>query len=479
MTDLRVHYKSSVVEKTDTYPIFRFPKKGTVVRSHRFGKCIHNSACFSNFKYEVEQVFGCDYIVSSEVRMNTGSVNRPFDLDLALLHRKDPCIRINIEIDEPYASFSREAKHCDGDDTLRDDYFLERGWMVLRFSESQVHQLMGGCLRFVSECLKGIDPNFEPPPVLLSYSPLKNQPLWNLVQAQKWEKASYRESYINRDLPAVQENNRNEDRLLNANELKEEKSVVKSFFGKMELIKDHRNRHVRDERVQFNSEQHKYFIDGIPSPSVSTVIGRFFPEFDSFGAAKGLRPSNPLYGMSPNKIVDIWHQKGKDASDKGTELHEQIEHYYLGDAYDKVEGFELFERFAKEHSSLEPYRCEWRVFDEEFHVAGTIDFIAKNHDIFEMYDWKRSKKVIEPLSGDPIQYDRWGKKGVGKLASIDDTSFNRYSLQQSLYRVLVEKNYGIQISHMFLVVIHPEYDRYYKIEVPYLKNYANYILNTL
>jgi hypothetical protein len=52
-------------------------------------------------------------------------------------------------------------------------------------------------------------------------------------------------------------------------------------------------------------------------------------------------------------------------------------------------------------------------------------------------------------------------------------------LQQSLYRFILEKNYGVNISKMFLVVIHPDYQRFYKLEVPYLKNYVVYILNTL
>jgi hypothetical protein len=94
------------------------------VRSHRFGKCLNSSADFSNFKYELEQFLSRDYLVSTDVRLNTGDFNRPFDLDLAIIHRQDSGVRINIEIDAPYAYFSREAKHCIGEDTLRDAYFF-------------------------------------------------------------------------------------------------------------------------------------------------------------------------------------------------------------------------------------------------------------------------------------------------------------------------------------------------------------------
>lgn len=479
MTDNRVCYDTLFVQDSANYPICRIPKKGTIVRSHRFDKYIQSNADFSKFKYELEQFFSRDYIVSCDVRINTGGVNRPFDLDLALIHRKDAGIRINIEVDAPYSFFSREAKHCIGEDILRDDYFLDRGWVVIRFSEIQVHRNIEGCLRYVAELMSQIDTNFEVPLSFLNYSRIKDDPLWDLVQAQKWEKSSYRETYIERELPALPKPNNELDRSLNAQEIYEEKAVVASFSGYMEFIKDHRNRHIRDQRIQFNAEQHKYFIDGIPVPSASSLIRKFFPEFDAFGAARKLRPSNPLYGMSVDEIVTKWNEKGKEAADKGTILHEQIENFYLGDEYNPTEEFSFFDDFAKDHSFLEPYRCEWRIFDEEFGLAGTIDFVAKNEGKLELYDWKRSKKVINPVNWKPIETDKWGKRGIGKLANIDDTSYNHYCLQQSLYRFILEKNYGLEVSKMFLVVIHPDYQQYYKVEVPYLKNYVLYMLNTL
>src|SRR5690606_7157336 len=97
----------------------------------------------------------------------------------------------------------------------------------------------------------------------------------------------------------------------------------------------------------------------------------------------------------------------------------------------------------------------------------------------DIYDWKRSKKVVDTYSGEPITIDTWGNNGVGQLRDIDDTSFNRYCLQQSLYRYILEKNYDLKISKMFLVVLYPDNHRYYKVPVPYQKDRAEYILKTL
>ena len=163
---------------------------------------------------------------------------------------------------------------------------------------------------------------------------------------------------------------------------------------------------------------------------------------------------------------------------KGTFLHEQIENFYLEQAYEKTEEFHLFESFVSDHNHIIPYRTEWRIFDEQHHIAGTIDLISKNDNGYEMYDWKRSEKVVSKFNGEIIKNNKW-QKGVGQLADIDDTSYNRYCLQQSLYKYILEKNYGLKVSKMYLIVLYPEYDRYYKVEVPYWQDKAEYILRTL
>jgi ATP-dependent exoDNAse (exonuclease V) beta subunit len=211
------------------------------------------------------------------------------------------------------------------------------------------------------------------------------------------------------------------------------------------------NPHARDERIEFSALSHSYFLDGIPVKSASFLVSRFFTAFDSYSAAKKLRPSNPLFGKSIDEIVSIWSNKGKEASDAGTVLHEQIERYFKGESYEPTEEFGLFVDFVNAHADLKPFRCEWRIFDESFHIAGTVDFIAKNKGLYEMYDWKRSKKVVDSRTGKPISNDYWGKKGIGQLKSIDDTSYNHYCLQQSLYKYILEKNYDLQVSKMYLL----------------------------
>jgi hypothetical protein len=244
------------------------------------------------------------------------------------------------------------------------------------------------------------------------------------------------------------------------------------------------NRHARDERCEFYGSDHIYKIDGTIFSSVTTIISKFFPVFDAEDAIRKMKngrnwnPSHRYWGLQDYIIKQMWEEKGIEASEKGTFLHDQIEKFYLGYPYQEPIEFGSFRKFNNEHDSLQPYRTEWRIFDEEFQVSGTVDFIAKNGTEFEMYDWKRSLKVVDPSTGNPIVENRWQQGFLG-LNDLGDTSFNHYAIQLSMYRYMLEKRYDIHLSRMFLVVLHPDYKQYFKVDVPYFKDRVEYILSTL
>lgn len=478
-----VNYDITKVPTTNSYPVFRFPKKGTVVRSFRLGNTKRRGFKEEAFQKSIELYFGKVFTVLGNARLNTGKETRPFEPDIAIIDKSSSNLRIDIEIDEPYAGLTRQPTHCKGEDINRDIYFVDRGWVVIRFSEYQVHLMEEDCLRYIAETIKSAIPNYEIPSQLLNQPSLQVEKLWDIVQAQKWEKAKYREQYLNHIFQSIEEQTETIERDFDEQEFKEEQLVKPTLIGevddKQSIAFNRKNAHSRDSRIKFYPEPHIYTIDNTPAPSASTVIAKFFPEFDSYGKASNLNASNPLFGLPVEEIVEIWNSRGKEAANQGTHLHEQIENFYLGQEYVKTSEFHLFEQFCKDHPNLNPHRTEWRVFDEEHHIAGTIDLITKNGSGYELYDWKRSKKIIDVFSGNPIVTDTWGNLGVGQLSTIHDTSYNRYCLQQSIYKYILEKNYGLTVSKMFLIVLYPDYDRYYKVEVPYLKDKAEYILRTL
>jgi hypothetical protein len=445
------------------YPILRIPVKGTVIRSHRLGSTKRRGFKEADFQAAISSLLSSQFTVLGNARINTGKNTRPFEPDIAIIGRgayND--IRIDVEIDEPYAGITRQATHCIGDDLNRDIYFQDRGWIVLRFAEIQVHQHMGSCLKEIVEAIE-ICMDLDLPD--LSQHPyLERVTAWSVIQAQKWAKANYRESYLNHEFGLIESQPETAIRDLSEQEAAEEEMVKPTAFGEQSTEVAERfnqtNRHVRDCRLKFYPDEHVYTLDGVPIAAVSNVIARFFPEFNAeyWSNRKAARE-----GMWPEELREKWARRGQESRDLGTKLHEQIEQFFLIREIANSPEFKLFQDYEMD-TILLPFRSEWRIYDEEYMIAGTVDLVVAEDGIYDMYDWKRSRKVVDG-TGSPITVNRWAN-GIGPLSHLPDTSFNRYVLQQNIYRILLEKNYGIIIRNMFIVVLHPSYGNYYELEVP-------------
>lgn len=225
------------------------------------------------------------------------------------------------------------------------------------------------------------------------------------------------------------------------------------------------NIHPRDSRLTFDAESHTYYCDGTECISVTTLVEECFPRFDSeYWAAKiGLRD-----GVDPDIVIDRWAREAERARALGTTMHAKIERYYLGDDDgDDTDALRLFRMFAA-HNTLYPYRTEWRVFDEDFSIAGTIDFLERTPSgTYNIYDWKRSKKLVE-ADGRIIMQSPFNKRAHYPLNHLHDTSYWHYALQLSIYRHILERKYGIRVSALKLGVFHPSCSTPWIITVPYL-----------
>ncbi|TNJ34207.1 hypothetical protein FGF66_12365 [Chlorobaculum thiosulfatiphilum] len=75
-----------------------------------------------SFQDSLTRYFGDYFEISGSIQIFNGT--RPYEPDIALIDKRPTgCIRIDIEIDEPYVGLSRQAIHCDGEDEARDIYF--------------------------------------------------------------------------------------------------------------------------------------------------------------------------------------------------------------------------------------------------------------------------------------------------------------------------------------------------------------------
>ncbi|MDD7236504.1 MAG: PD-(D/E)XK nuclease family protein [bacterium] len=236
----------------------------------------------------------------------------------------------------------------------------------------------------------------------------------------------------------------------------------------------------QDSLLDFEEESHTYTVQGVGEmTSVSTVIKKFFNEFDALKVS--LRKCDNNHAKA-KRLREEWDAKGAEASLAGTHLHKEIEESINGKTVPelscKVEysgeyvQVQKVVSIAKEWShyqkfrsqrSIVPFRTEWSIYDTDARIAGTIDLLAAEPDgTYKIYDWKRSNK-IDP---NPKKFWNYGKNGLERLP---DTTYYHYCLQQNLYRYILQKNYGLKVSEMNLVVLHYDYNNPIVLPVPLLQ----------
>ena len=246
------------------------------------------------------------------------------------------------------------------------------------------------------------------------------------------------------------------------------------------------HQHINDTRISFDEAKHDYFIDGKKVKfSVTEIIDKFFPEFDSdyWAERKAIEKLNQdhveydseILKATIKQILDGWEKKRIDAASKGTILHEKIEDFYNERFHnDYPPEFEYFKNFHNKYKKLEAYRTEWRIFDQSLSLAGTVDMVYKkeNGELF-IFDWKRTSKLVDQNNHPILKDFNYGYEGLSHVA---DNSFNRYALQQNVYKFMLENYYDKIISSMNLLVLHPNYNNYIHLKLPEMKKEAEFLI---
>jgi len=232
---------------------------------------------------------------------------------------------------------------------------------------------------------------------------------------------------------------------------------------------EQRNKHPRDKRITFEPVSHTYQIDEKDTYiSATTIIHKYFPEFDSDKVIqKMMKSSNwkksPYFGKTVDEIKNQWEENRVAAAAKGTQVHDWIENFYLGEFQppckeaEESKSFQNFMDFYKEYG-WKPFRTEWRVFTEDYKVAGSIDIVFEGSEPgkIKVYDWKNSKE---------IKTDNRYEKGNPPLSHLPNCNFYHYSLQLNLYKWILERHYDVKVEEMGLIIVHENYPTYLKYDV--------------
>ncbi|MFM7426296.1 MAG: DUF559 domain-containing protein [Elainella sp.] len=107
-------------------------------------------------------------------------------------------LHIDIELDEPYSYDSGQPLHyrdC-AKDQLRNQRFLDWGWVVIRFSEQQAVQFPERCCKAIASLIATLTQDSS---VMVSFrqvATLKPERCWTQTEAEQMAAAQFRNSYL-------------------------------------------------------------------------------------------------------------------------------------------------------------------------------------------------------------------------------------------------------------------------------------------
>ena len=492
----RTDYTPSTLGNEKEYPIVRYPRKGTAIFPYRHQSIHRKGHMDKPFMEYLNNVFGNHLLVIGDCGILPQNNTLPYEPDVAIIDENNPNIRIDIEIDEPYSGKERKPIHyirCD--DESRDSRMNNLGWIVIRFAEIQVVSDMEGCAAFIARVMYSINPKMDFLKKFRSHpnpSPINR---WTEIEAKIMESENFRESYLGIESFGEKSDNVQQKPQTQTKEEQEAARHIMDNSHKRSFSSVSENKLVnRDQYIQFFPIEHIYWYKEIEEfVSVSKLISYFFRPFDS---APWSQYKATERGISQGEILEEWDEKGTRSKEVGTFMHQQIENYFQGKGFNKEYSYlykgryinveenislekecKQFISFLNTHNCITPHKTEWTIYDEDLKIAGTIDMLHKHDDVYDIYDWKRSHRIITH-HGKPIIDNDYFTKGINGLDSVSDTVYWHYCIQQNLYRYILEKNYDIKIGKMYLIVLHADYDNYCKLEVPEMNDVINIIVQT-
>jgi len=216
--------------------------------------------------------------------------------------------------------------------------------------------------------------------------------------------------------------------------------------------------------IKFHDEDHVYYMKGVKTKSVTSIIGQYKHPFDKDYWSQKKADER---GITKEEILKEWKYKADFSCERGSAFHEFAENYLtnkvfpfpeykitnvLGSKENMLECkegvFKIIEMFKKfyddSNGKLIPVRAEVVIGDEEWGVTGMIDqlFFNEKSKQLEIWDWKTNKAIKKA--------NKW-QQFKEPLSHLDVCEINTYSLQLSFYRLILERNTDLKLGESYIV----------------------------
>ena len=217
-------------------------------------------------------------------------------------------------------------------------------------------------------------------------------------------------------------------------------------------------------RIHFLRDGHVYLLDGCPLPwSCTTFCSQCCEPFDAVSVSERLA-ANPCRAAELNyvredggiltaeEMREQWARKGQVASMRGTLAHWHAEVLFNPSCTleppwsPEVRMIQAFRRHFLKRLGLRPIRTEMNVFDERLRLGGQIDLLCVDgRGRAVVFDWKRTASL----------HSSFRKMQRPPLGHLEDTKMVKYELQLNTYAMMLRHTFGLEVSGMYLVVVHP------------------------
>ena len=225
--------------------------------------------------------------------------------------------------------------------------------------------------------------------------------------------------------------------------------------------------------IKFHDKEHIYYLDGVKTKSVTSIIGKYKHPFDKDFWSKKKADER---GITKDEILKEWKYKADFSCEKGSAFHEYVENfltnklfpfpeYKITEALGSTENMleckgavdkliKMFDGFyEKSFGRLIPVRAEVVVGDKEWGITGMIDqlFFNEKSKKLEIWDWKTNKAIKKE--------NKW-QQFKEPLNHLDVCELNTYSLQLSFYKLIVERNTELEIGDCYIVWFNEKNETY-------------------
>lgn len=235
---------------------------------------------------------------------------------------------------------------------------------------------------------------------------------------------------------------------------------------------------------KFYEEGHYYECKGKRvGISVTRLIEEYANEFNAEEMAeKVANKENRLV----EDILAEWKYKADFACAKGSTCHEYVQKIWNDtkwkpDWFDRSDDYiqavekiktQAIKFYQDYEEHLEHLIDELPIGSEEYDIASCVDhlFYNKLTGGLVLVDYKTNSY----MSG--YNKKAYSKKMKVPLQHLNDDALHHYHIQLSIYKYLIEKYTGLKVEEMFIVYMSENIENYEIIDIPYLKEEVEIIL---